>query len=266
MEIQELISRGRLLFQGAPKRFEAFELVNGKTIAKDIAKKTGRSLSSILHDLQKMKDMDIIRPRIDREQRVVMKQGSPVFEKVPLLRHVSMKYFEDPIKAKKKFGKQARTVQKKKKNRQLQAISIPTKTEILEICKTGEDQLYEFKGAGAKTENLAREVGAFANTRRGGIIFYGVDDDGTISGSDKHRQKLDQSLQNSVRNTISPSLTVSIKEKDLLGYRVVLIIVPPWNRKDVYHYNDKVLIRKGTNVFAAKPEESKKLHKGICVA
>ena len=176
-----------------------------------------------------------------------------------------MTYFEDPIKAKKKFGKQSRKVKKKAKDRQLRAISTPTEAEILEICRTGEDQPYEFKSAGVKTEKLVREIAAFANTKTGGIIFYGIDDNGTISGSDKHRQELDQSLQNSVRNTVSPSLTIAIKEKDLLGHRVVLIIVPPWNKKDVYHYNGKVLIRKGTNVFTAKPEESRKLHSGVYV-
>ncbi|MHC4189252.1 MAG: RNA-binding domain-containing protein [Planctomycetota bacterium] len=265
MEIQELISRGRLLFHGAPKRLDVFKLVNGRRSAKDIAKRTGRSLSSALQDLQKMKDMDLIKPKINRKNLVVKKQGSTVFEKIPQLRHVSMTYFEDPIKAKKKFGKQFPKVKKKAKDRQLRAVSTPNEKEILEICRTGEDQPYEFKSAGVNTEKLAREVAAFANTKIGGIIFYGIDDDGTISGSDKHRQELDQSLQNAVRNTISPSLTIAIKEKDLLGHRIALIIVPPWNKKDVYHYKGKVLIRKGTNVFTAKPEESRKLHKGIYV-
>jgi hypothetical protein len=42
-----------------------------------------------------------------------------------------------------------------------------------------------------------------------------------------------------------------------MGNEVLVIIVPPWNRRDVYQFDEKVLIRKGTNVFAAKPEESK---------
>ncbi len=37
---------------------------------------------------------------------------------------------------------------------------------------------------------------------------------------------------------------------------------PPWNRWDVYQFDEKVLIRKGTNAFAAKPEELRKLHRG----
>jgi len=44
-----------------------------------------------------------------------------------------------------------------------------------------------------------------------------------------------------------------------------VVIVPPWNRSDVYQFEGRVLLRKGTNVFFAKPEESKKLHKGIYV-
>ncbi len=96
----------------------------------------------------------------------------------------------------------------------------------------------------------------------GGLIFYGIDDDGVIIGSDKNRQEMDQSLQNSINNCISPPPTVSIKNKDILGKRIIIIVVPPWNRKDVYQYEGRVLIRKGTNVLTASPDESKKLHRG----
>ena len=47
----------RLLFSGAPKRLEAFKLVNGKRSSKDISRKTGRSLSSVLNDIKIMRDM-----------------------------------------------------------------------------------------------------------------------------------------------------------------------------------------------------------------
>jgi predicted HTH transcriptional regulator len=83
-----------------------------------------------------------------------------------------------------------------------------------------------------------------------------------IEGSDVSCQRLDQPLQNSVRSSISPALTVRLQGVTALGSTVLVVIVPPWNRRDVYHFEDKVLIRKGTNVFAARPEESKKLHGG----
>ena len=100
------------------------------------------------------------------------------------------------------------------------------------------------------------------NTRMGGIILYGVDDDGTIQGSDLTRQKLDQPLQNSIKNSISPAAVVPLKSAQVLGSEVLVVIVPPWNRKDVYQFDEKVLLRKGTNNFAAKPEELRKLHRG----
>lgn len=259
MEIQELISRGRFIFHGAPNRLEVFKSVNGKRSAKDIVAKTKRKIVNILHDLQKMRDMELIKPKIDNKGEVVRKQDYKVYEKAPLLRHVSIKYFQDPIKAKKKFGKR---INKKVVGRQLKSIPVPLETGILEICRNGEDQLYEFKAAGVDIDNITREIGAFLNTKLGGIVFYGIDDDGTISGSDKHRQKLDQSLHNSIRANIEPQATVTIKEKDVAGYGVIIIIIPPWNRKDVYHYKGKVLIRRGTNVFTAKAEESKRLHRG----
>ena len=94
------------------------------------------------------------------------------------------------------------------------------------------------------------------------MVVYGVDDDGTISGSDVSRQKLDQPLQNSIKNSIAPAAVVSLKSVSVLGTEVLVVIVPPWNRRDVYQFDEKVYLRKGTNVFAAKPEELRKLHRG----
>ena len=44
MELQELISRGRFVFSGAPKRLEVFRLINGKRNTKEIAIKIGMVL------------------------------------------------------------------------------------------------------------------------------------------------------------------------------------------------------------------------------
>jgi len=142
---------------------------------------------------------------------------------------------------------------------------MPSEQEILDICKHGEDQSYEFKAAGTEARKLAREICAMLNTKRGGILFYGVDDDGTIHGTDVSRQKLDQPLQNSVKNSISPAATVALKSASVLGTEILVVIVPPWNRREVYQFDERVLIRKGTNVFAARPEELKRLHRGIYV-
>ena len=141
-------------------------------------------------------------------------------------------------------------------------ISLPSETDILDMCKNGEDQTLEFKAARTDVRKITREIAAMLNTRLGGMIFYGVDDDGTIRGSDLTRQKLDQPLQNSIKNSVAPAAVATLKSVSVLGSEVLVVIVPPWNRKDVYQFDDRVLLRKGTNVFAAKPEESRKLHRG----
>ncbi len=58
MELQELISRGRFIFSGAPKRLEVFKLINGKRSTKDLARETGRSHNSILNDIKKWRTWD----------------------------------------------------------------------------------------------------------------------------------------------------------------------------------------------------------------
>jgi len=260
MEIQELIARGRLLFSGAPKRFEVFNLVNGKRSAKDIARKIGRPLSSILQDLQKTRDMGLILPKRDKQGDIVKKDGSIVHEKDPAVRHLPKTYFEDFAKVVKTY--QHKKVAGKLADRKIKGPGLPTETCILDICREGEDQLYEFKRAGTETRTLSKEISAFANTKFGGLIFYGVEDDGTIAGSDKRRQELDQSIQNSIRNTIDPALTVDIIEKDVMRQKIIIIRIPAWSRKDVYRYEGRLYIRKGTNVFEATSDEAKKLYKG----
>jgi hypothetical protein len=264
VEIQELVARGRILFSGAPARLEVFKLVNGKRSAKEIARKLGRSNIAILNDLLKMKDMELIFPKMDKSGKVIKKADSIVYDKSPLIRHIPISYFEDSTRIAKETVK-AQALGGKTKSRKLPSLQMPSETEILDICRHGEDQIYEFKAAGTDTQKLTKEVAAFANTKLGGLIFYGVEDDGTIAGTDKRRQDLDQPLQNSIRNAISPSLTIDIAEKDILGHKIILIRIPAWNRKDVYHYEGRVYIRHGTNAFIAKPEQSKKLHKGTPV-
>ncbi len=257
MDLQELVSRARILFGNSPKREATFDLVNGKLSAKEISVKSGRPFSATLDDLAAMKDMEIIRAVTD-EKGVVKKANSIIYEKNPILKHLSKSVLKDHTKT-------ARTSPKERKNStrdNSSGIHLPSEQEILDICNHGEDQIYEFKQVGVEMKVLSKEICAFANTKLGGLIFYGIEDDGTIGDSDKKRQILDQSLQNSIRNQISPSISVRIVEKQIVGHTIMVILIPPWNRKDVYHYDGRVTIRKGTNVFYATPQESKQLHAG----
>ncbi len=257
--LQELVSRARLIINGSKKRAAYFKLINGKRSAKEIARKTGSSQANTLKGLQMLRDLELIDFIKDENGKVIKKENSLVYEKVPLLKHLSESYFQDPTR----LPKPDKDINKKFKTGTLRGMRVLSAPEILDICKNnGEDQLYEFKRAGVEMKVLSKEICAFANTKDGGYIFYGVEDDGTIGNSDISRQKLDQSLRNSIRNTISPSLTVKITENDVIGHKIIIISIPPWNRKNIYQYEGRVCLRQGTNVFYAKPDELQKLHKG----
>jgi predicted HTH transcriptional regulator len=145
-----------------------------------------------------------------------------------------------------------------------QALSVPSESDILAIANQGEDQLHEFKASGVEAAKLTREIAAMLNTSGGGMILYGIGDDGVILGSDVSKQRFDQALQNSIRS-ITPAATVTLHSVTVVDSTVLVIIVPPWNRRDVYQLQERVLIRRGTNVFAAKPDELRDLHRGTPV-
>lgn len=260
-DLQELISRGRFIFSGAAKRFEVFKLINGKESTKEISRKTNRSLSAVLHDIKKLKDMELVKEKEDKNRKVIKREEAAVYEKTALIRHVSLSYFEDIAETSRLMN---RDPIKKSKSPKQTSIHLPSEKEIFDICKHGEDQLYEFKAPGTEPSKITREIAAFLHTKSGGIIFYGIDDDGTIIGSDLTRQDFDQRIQNSTRNTISPQMNIDIKERNIMGAKVIVIAIPPWDRKTIYQYtkDQRYYIRRGTNVFALQPEEIRKLSRG----
>lgn len=263
MELQELISRGRFVFSGAPKRLEVFKLIDGRRSTKEIKIKTGRKFEAILNDIRKLKDMGLIQPKTDNNGEILEKDGCAVFEKVPLLRHVPLSYFRKVPMGKIKVIKQEKISTQVKRSK-LAPLAIPSETEILDVCKHGEDQIYEFKAPGVETHKITKEIAAFLNTKNGGLIFYGIDDDGYVIGSDFRRQDFDQAIQNSVRNTISPQPNIEVFERYVLGHMVLIVVIPPWDRKNIYQYkmDGRIYIRKGTNNFVITPEELKKLGRG----
>lgn len=259
MDLQELIMRGRFIFASAPERLALFHLVDGRQNTAYLAKRTRRHINNVRRDLNKIRDAGLIQPKIGKDGAGVEVDGFAIYEKVPLARTIPIHYFQRTPVGKNLVAPESPKAPRGTTDRR-RSLPVPTEQEILDICKNGEDQLYEFKSAGTEARKLAREICAMLNTKSGGIVFYGIDDDGTITGTDVARQKLDQPLQNSVKNSISPAATVALKAVSVIGTDVLVIVVPPWNRRDVYQFDERVLIRKGTNVFAARPEELKKLH------
>lgn len=264
MDLQELIARGRFIFSKAPERLALFGLVNGRRTAAEIAKTSKRHVNNVHRDLKLLNDAGLIEPRTDKAGKPIKVAGFTTYEKTPLARTVPATYFQGQTKS-LRVKPQTKKPRQKSQRKRLQPLPIPTENEALDICHNGEDQTYEFKSAGTEVRKITKEIAAMLNTKQGGIIFYGVDDNGKIHGTDVPRQKFDQPLQNSVKNSISPAATVTLKSVSVMGSEILIIIVPPWNGSDVYQFDEKVLLRKGTNAFAAKIEEMRKLFLGEAV-
>lgn len=251
-----------MLFEISPKRLKVFELINGRRSTPEIAAVTRRQLSNTLNDIERMRALELIVARKDDNGKPIVKDRAVVYQKNPLIEFLSPKYYVNYPESQRKLYTQKPPVKKPMRRSRVRQIPIPTSEEILDICRSGEDQIYEFKSQRTDVQKLTKEIAAFANTKEGGLIFYGVADDGTIHGTDLSKQKLDQPLQNSIRNSIAPSIVVRLLSVRVMGYEILVIGVPPWNMKDVYQINGVIYIRKGTNVFSARPEEVRKLHNG----
>jgi Putative DNA-binding domain len=267
MDLQELIRRGRFLFSNAAGRFAVFNLVNGRRTARDIALSSHRAVENVHRDLKRLNDGELIRPKMGADRRVKRSEGFTVYEKVPLARTVPVTYFLGRVEhAKRPTMRRKHAVKARAIRRQtLQPVPVPNEKELIDILSTGEDQNFEFKSAGTEVRKVTKEIAAMLNTKQGGIIFYGVDDNGKAHGTDLTRQQFDQPLQNSVRNSIDPPAVVALKSVSVLGNEVLVIVVPPWNGTEVYLFDEKVLIRKGTSTFAAKAREMRKLFLGESV-
>lgn len=260
MDIQELISRGRFIFSGAPMRLKVFSFVNGRKSAKEIAKQVGKSINATLNDLKKITNMDLICPKKNSNGDILKKAGSIIYEKTPLARNIPPSYFKGTTKLKRNSTK--KETKKAPRSRSVSILSAPAEKDILDICRHGEDQLHEFKSRGVETCKIVKEIAGFLHTKKGGLLFYGIGDNGGITGSDLDRQKFDQSIQCSIRDSLDPPAIVDIKQRVVLGYKILVVVVPPWDKRTVYQYDGRVYLRKGTNVFPAKAVEVRKLHNG----
>jgi predicted HTH transcriptional regulator len=262
MGLQELMIRGRHIFAAAPDRLKVFELVNGKRTTREIANLTNRHVNNIRRDLNLMADAGLIMPVTHRGE-VVKKDGFPLFDKLPLARTLPLRHFQATSRLPvRQTASSAPRTSRPPRRASAKPLPVPSEGDILDIARDGEDQTHEFKGQGTDVRKVTREVGAMLNTSQGGLVLYGIDDDGNIEGSDLSRQEMDQRLQNSVKNSVSPAATVRVASVTVLGSDILVVIVPPWNCRSVYQFDEKILIRKGTNVFGAKPEEVKQLHDG----
>src|SRR2546429_2571069 len=124
MDLQELISRGRFVFAGAPERLRVYGLVDGRRTAKDLSKVTKRHINNVHRDLRRLVDIGLIEERT-KGGKAVDKNGFALYEKTPLARTVPLSYFSGPTRL-SSHTKKMPAAAPKLKGKRPQPLAVPT--------------------------------------------------------------------------------------------------------------------------------------------
>ena len=125
--------------------------------------------------------------------------------------------------------------------------------EIIQLIAGGENSSVEFKTADVKLDSLAKEIAALSNTN-GGVIFIGVNDDGTISGL-TGKKNVEEWISNISRNNVIPPAQYQYYEVEIQNKKIGVLEIAKGEDKPYQTLKHQFLIRVGsTNRIATQAE------------
>lgn len=101
--------------------------------------------------------------------------------------------------------------------------------EVLSLIEEGENLHCELKLKFSSSEKIAREMCAFANTK-GGVIFFGVEDDKTIVGVESEKSETELIIE-AANNFCEPPVPFTVQYMEFYGKEVVIVEVPESDKK-----------------------------------
>ncbi len=133
-------------------------------------------------------------------------------------------------------------------------------TELKALISEGENFKIEFKRQFSSVEKIAKELIAFANTK-GGMILFGVDDDGTIYGVESEKSEIDL-IYEAAREYCEPRIEPIVQVIGLNRKDIVVAIVEESRKKphrlqdyrDIVSRDAKVYIRVNDKSVVASRE------------
>ncbi len=133
--------------------------------------------------------------------------------------------------------------------------------DVKRLIDEGEGFELEFKRKVSTAQKIAKTLSSFANTK-GGIVLFGVDDDGTIIGIESEKSELDL-IDQSARILCEPAVEMEVKIIPHKRRDVIVIFVEESSDKPHYVKDDdgesKVFIRVNDNTVIASKEVVKVL-------
>jgi len=97
--------------------------------------------------------------------------------------------------------------------------------ELIERISNGEDSYTQFKVQAINSKDLAKEFVAFSNAE-GGILIFGVADDGEIKGLDKKQiEDLGQLIGNVANDNVKPPIHPLIQNISINNKKLVIVFI-----------------------------------------
>ena len=120
--------------------------------------------------------------------------------------------------------------------------AIKTLKDSLSPVPTELNELDWKSGLSCKTDRLAQHISAFANNKGGGVLVYGVNDDGSCFNLSREDIKtIVQKLGNIAKNNLEYSIPISHSVMKFNGYDLLFIYIP--------EQHDKPVVLRGHNIF-----------------
>lgn len=120
-------------------------------------------------------------------------------------------------------------------------------TDLLRQLALGEDSRHQFKRDASNADAMAAELAAFANSG-GGVLFIGVNDDGSVAGLDTAAvRRLNQLLSNAASQHVRPSLHPLTENIQTETGIVVVINVPDGLAKPYLDHQGRIWVKQGAD-------------------
>ncbi len=131
--------------------------------------------------------------------------------------------------------------------------------ELIERISNGEDSFTQFKREAVPAKDLAKEFVAFLNAE-GGILIFGVNDDGDITGlSFDEIEKLGQLIGNTADQNVKPPFHPIVENMSIGDNKLVLVHIPKGVSKPYATSSGDYYIKSSSDKKKISQEELRRL-------
>ncbi|MEA2004640.1 MAG: ATP-binding protein, partial [archaeon] len=118
--------------------------------------------------------------------------------------------------------------------------------QVKDIISRGENHEIEFKESFHSTQTTSKIICALANTL-GGILFFGVDDKGSIIGINENPDKVQQKIANS-NQAVFPVPLISVELHEIDQKKIIAIVIQRAPDGTYYTFQGAIYVKIGSTI------------------